>query len=264
MRTPQQLRLEAIKTSRKTGSNKPTTITAFDRAVYADVAKTLGITSYLPLHPAWMYINLWPFWAGFRGIDWLMQKLAVSVLPPPALPDGLVLPPQFVTAKFYWRPTFPPDVSTKSFVEGCLRHVASGLPVVVLDTPFHVDDHLDAAIPAIPGVQLLSQIYPHLTVETALAVQSAVLARSVGFVGTYGGFSHLALRFARPNLSVYAQWTGAALPHKFLCESIGLATSTPTQVLGLGDLAMLQAALPKVVIEQAPGQKEFDTALVPA
>ncbi len=146
------------------------------------------------------------------------------------------------------------------FVGATLEHISKNLPVIVLDTPYHVDEHQDCEIPPLPGVQRLSQMYPGLTVETALAVQSAVLARAVGFIGTYGGLSHLALRFGRPSVSVYENWQGAAVPHKHLCDAIGMATGVPTEVFALGELPMLAAALPRVEIQNVG--KEFDTAPV--
>lgn len=261
MRTPQQIRLAMIKLARKYGSNKQAHVTAFDRAILHDTAETLQLPQYWTLHPAWLYQTCWPFWGGLRGIDWITPRLAIGPMPLPALPQGLELPPAFVAAKFYWRTTFPPEMSTKSFVEACLRHVAKRHPVILLDTPFHVDDHMDCALAAVPNVTPLSQLYPHLTVETALAVQSAVLGRAIGFVGTYGGTSHLALRYGRPNVSLYLQWHGAALAHKHLCEAIGLAMGVPTHVLSLADVPMLQAALPTALVEEpTPGSSGLDTS----
>lgn len=260
MRTPQQIRLEVIKKSRRYNTNKSTHVSAFDRAIYRDAAQTLNLSAYRTLHPAWMYRTLWRFWGGLEGLEWLQPRIGVSILPPPPLPDGLALPPQFVAAKFYWRSTFAPGPVTVNFVEACLGHVSKTLPVILLDTPFHVDDHADCDPPAMPNVQRLSQLYPGITVETALAVQSAVLARAVGYVGTYGGLSHLALRFGRPSVSVYEQWQGAALPHKHLCDAIGMATGVPTHVFNLGELPTLSAALPPVQVQIHGDAQQFDTA----
>ena len=151
--------------------------------------------------------------------------------------------------KFYARFTFPSDPNVRQFVEQSLRQMARAHPVVLLDWDGHVDDHVGFPVPDIPNVTRLSTLMPSLLPETALAVQSAILARSMGFVGTYGGFAHLALRFRRPVVSYYWEWGGVAFAHRAISEQLAYMMGVPFHCLRVLDLAMLQEVMPQVVMQ---------------
>ena len=249
MRTPQAMRIHNGEQAKRWGQLKQTHVTAWDRAVVQDAAQTMRLSSYLTLHPAWMYQLFMPFWAGRAGADLIEHHARFTELSPPPLPDGITLPEHFIAVKFYARYTFPADPHVRQFVEQSLRQMAQAHPVVLLDWDGHVDEHVGFAVPDIPNVTRLSTLLPSLLPETALAVQSAILARSMGFVGTYGGFAHLALRFRRPVVSYYWEWGGIAFAHRTLSEHLAQRMGVPFHCLRVLDLAMLQEVMPRVTMQ---------------
>jgi hypothetical protein len=250
MRSPQEVRVENRIQGMKTGLQKQIAITAWDRDVIKDAAKTLGLTHYHVLHPAVMYQLFEPFWNGQRGIDWLAPQGQFGFGPPPPLPDGVKLPEQFVAVRFYLRATFPNDGHTIKFAHKVIRHIADQWPVVLLNSNTHADEHLDIEVKGHPRIQQLSDLIS-LTPETNLAVQSAVLARSVGFVGTYGGLAQLALRFARPSVSFFKDWNYTAMAHKHLADGISLRSGIPFLVHAIKDVAMAKSVLPDIMLSRS-------------
>ena len=250
MRTPQEIRIENKIQARKTGLQKQVRVTAFDRAILADAAQTLGLKHYHVLHPVWMYRTLAPYWEGWRGLDWLVQRTKYDVLPPPPLPDVLTLPDQFVAVRFYFRSTFPVHDVTVKCATAIVQQLAAQRPVILLNSDTHADEHqdLDIATGAIPNVTRLKDLIP-LTDETNLLVQSAVLARAVGFVGTYGGVAQLALRFGRPTVSLYLQWHGTALAHKHLADAMSVRSGIPFTVQAIKDMPMIRSVLPDLQVQ---------------
>lgn len=252
MRTPQALRIANREQVLRTGLLKQTHATRWDREVIRDAAQTLALRHYWTLHPAWMYQLFWPFWSGQSGTDLIQRHSRFTELPPPPLPDGVVLPERFVAVKFYHRYTFPAAPAVEQFVEQTIRQIAKSHPVVLLDWDGHSDDHHNCQVPEIPNVMRSSVLCPHTRPETALAHQSAILARSMGFVGTYGGFAHLALRFRRPVVSYYWEWGGVAFAHRTLSEHLAQMMGVPFHCLRVLDLALLQEVMPQVTLQATP------------
>jgi hypothetical protein len=269
MRTPQQVRVENRRQFAVQAMLKQTRVTPFDRAVLHDAAETLRLgRHYLVLHPAWMYQALMPFWQESRGLGWLQRRLRMEDLTMPPLPDTVTLPPQFVAVRFYARSTFPLQETNVQFARETIKQIASHVPVVLLNAGLHVDDHVDVEFKTLPpNVVRLTDLIPLLP-EQNLAIQSAVLARALGFVGTYGGLAQLALRLKRPVVSVYSEWAGTALAHVHLSQAIALQLGLPFKVLGLQELPLIQDAMPRIVLQpQAPpavvttAHKALDTEL---
>ena len=251
MRSPQQVRIENRLDHDRTRLLKQISVTAFDRAIYADAAKTLGLTHYQTLHPRWMYQTLAPFWRGDRGLKWLSHRMDFRPLPPPPLPGDAHLPSHFVAVRFYARPTFPVSGETGELARETLKQIAQSTPVVLLNSEIHADDHLDFMPDPLPAnVHRLIEVCPHIA-ETNLAAQIAVLARAEAFVGTYGGLAQLALRFGRPVIGLYQDWHSTSLAHRHLSEALALQSGVPFHVLRVRDVAMIQALLPKITLQMA-------------
>ena len=246
MRTPQDLRVEARVQAQRTGSIKQTHVTAFDRQILRDAAETLGLGAHLTLHPSWMYQTLAPFWGASRGLGWLHDHTRYVPMAPLHL-EGLTLPEKFVAVRFYFRSTFKATPTAMDFATHTIRMIAKTQPVVIVDNGgLFLDDHLDYVPKDEPNVQVLSQMVT-LTPANNVAIQSAVVSKALGFVGTYGGMAQLALRFGKPSVSVYDDWQGTALPHKHLSEALALQSGVPFHVVRIGDLPLLQSVLPQVV-----------------
>lgn len=246
MRTPQDVRVENRLRHNETGQLKQTHVRDFDRQVYRDVVETLGLSSYLTLHPAWMYQGLRPFWEAETGLSWLQSRVQFPPFPTLGL-EGVTLPEKFVAVRFYFRPTFMRSPLNVDFARHCVRVIAKHQPVILLNNPHAVDDHFDFLPKDEPNVTILSDLID-LTPENNLAVQSAVLQRALGYVGTYGGMAQLALRMGKPTISVYDEWHGTALPHRHLSDALALSLGVGFTVLRVGDLPMLQSVLPTVVM----------------
>jgi len=251
MRDPKAVRIETRTQHQKTQMLKQTELTAFDRSVLEDAAHTLSLKRPLWIHPSQMYRELAPYWEGKTGLAWILKQCAFTIpIAPPPLPDGLALPEKFIAARFYARWTWPANEHTAQAARAIIAKIATDVPVVLLDNGgLHLDDHLDFAPKTLPpNVYRLSDLAPGMNAETNLAIQSAVLAQASGFVGTYGGFSQLALLLGKPNISFYERWGETSIAHKHLADFLSSQSGVPCLVLALNQLAVLQSVLPEMVI----------------
>jgi hypothetical protein len=242
MRSPQDVRVENAVQHAKYHQLKQTHWTPFDRAVVKDAARTIGVSRYLTIHPAWMFARLGPYFSSQMGLHDLEQEALFDPLTVPMLPEGATLPDKFVAVRFYLRHTYPGHPPLVAFAKESIKQIASQTPVVLLNSGVHADEHIDLACTH-PNVIPLSDVCP-ITPANNLAVQSAVLARALGFVGTYGGLAQLALRLGKPSVSYYHEWGGTALAHKHLADAIALNRNIPCQVHRVGELPLLQNVMP--------------------
>ena len=268
LRDPRDLRIENIRQKQQTGLLKQLATTAFDRAVVRDAAAALHLRHYDVLHPSWMYQTLEPFWIGRQGLAWLTARLLPDGHKPEPLAaieaTGLTLPEAFVAVRFYARSTFPISEVTNAVVRSTVEHLARERPVVVLNSPLHFDEHLDFPLPEMPNVWQLKDA-KILTPQNNLALQSAILSRAVGFVGTYGGLAQLAVQFRKPSLSWYVDWQGTALAHHHWAQALSLVYKVPYHVLPVRDLPYLRAFMPRLTVTQTgPSTRAADPVFRPA
>lgn len=248
MRTPQDVRVETRIQQQRTGSVKQTHITPFDRQIIKDAAESLNLRDYHVLHPAWVYQVLRPYWEAQRGLAWVQPHLRFEPLPALNL-EGVALPERFVAVRYYFRATLPATPTVIEFAKQSIRMLAKSQPVVILTSGHHLDDHFDYVPKDVDNVTVLSDLVT-LTPQNNLAIQAAVLSKAQGYVGTYGGMAQLALRLGKPAITVYDEWQGTALPHRHLSEALALQMGTAFSVTRIGDLPLLQAALPTVTISR--------------
>lgn len=249
MRSLQDVRVENMIRAKKTGMIKQMDWTHFDRSVVADVAKTLNLKKYWALHPSWMYRTLAPYWGGQRGIDWLMARAKYDLMKAPPLPDGLTLPEMFVAVKFYFRGTFPHTQPCLDLARHTVNRLLKEGPVVLLNTGLHADEHVDLTFKPQANLFQLRDLTT-VTAENSLLLQSGVIARAQGFVGTYGGLAQLAQKFARPCITFYAEWGGTMMAHKHLSDAISLRTGIPFIVHALKEIPLVKTVLPDFIIGQ--------------
>lgn len=175
-------------------------ISPFDRRLLAGAIAAAGLQRVRWLHPLVMYRLFTSYWKEEAVLEPITAFLRYAPLPPPpAHPAAASLPAEYVAAKFYFSQSFPDTPENRAFVQRSIAAVAAQVPVVVLSTGARLDDHHDALIPAMPGVQVV-----HAGVRDNLAAQSAVVARARGFIGTYGGFSYLAPLYGVDSLSFFS------------------------------------------------------------
>lgn len=251
LHTPQEVRVENRVQHAKHAMLKQITVTPFDREALKRAAAALSLKRYLVLHPSWMYARLNAYFASAMGLLALEEEALFDPLVAPPLPAGLELPERFVAVRFYLRHTYPGHPTLIQFAQESIKQISSHTPVVLLNAGVHVDEHQDVRLRGgHPNVAMLHDLCP-ITPENNLAVQSAVLARALGFVGTYGGLAQLALRLGKPSVSYYNEWGGTAMAHKHLADALSLKTGLPCIVQKIGELPMLQSVAPMVQVATA-------------
>lgn len=247
--TPQDMRVENRIQHTKTAMLKQIQWTALDRQVIKDAAKRLNLTRYHALHPAWMFARLRRYFNSAMSLTELEHDCFFDPLTPAPLPAGIQLPDRYVAVRFYLRHTYPGSPALVQFAQESIRTMAQHTPVVLLTNDVHADEHFDIRMPPTPNVHQLTDLCP-VTPANNLAVQSAVLAKALGFVGTYGGLAQLALRIGKPSVSYYNEWAGTAMAHKHLADAIALQSNLPCIVQKVGELPLLQSVAP--VVEMVP------------
>ena len=250
LRTPQLVRVENRIQHAMHQQLKQIVVTGFDRHVLREFAQSHGFEKYLVLHPAWMYACLMPYFAGAMSLAELEQHCWFETIPTPALPDEVTVPTPFVTVRFYLRHTFPGHQMLVQFAQKSIEMMAQNTAVVLLNSGIHADEHVDIPMPDHPNVFRMTDLCK-VTPQNNLAVQSALIGRALGFVGTYGGMAQLALRLGKPSVSYYHEWGGTSIAHKHLADALALKNHIPCLVLKVGELPVLQSVVPALQLVTA-------------
>ena len=222
--TPDEFRVatEEARKQRRVGS--------FDAEVVTRIVERERLGRVDLLHPGLMYRLLMPFWKDIAPMARVERYSAAARFERSEHPVLRDLPSDYVAARFYFSECFPDTAENRAFVATTLEAVSRRVPVVLLNTPFHADDHQDAAAP-IRGVKEIAA--DHLTPAQNLATQSAVIAGARGFVGTYGGYSYLAPFCGVTSLAFYSERTFKA-HHLHVAQQcfsrLGPATVIPLDV----------------------------------
>ena len=235
------VRALAIQDSQQTGSTKQRTTPAWERHVCSLTATSLGLKKYHVLSPSWMYQMLAPFWEGRETLHWLDQRTLHPLrLPAPPLHPDLKakLPAQYLAMRWYARPTWPLKEDLILWTRRMVEATASRMPVVLIDSMLHADDHADMALGDIPNVLRLSDLHPQTPLDN-LAIQSSVIAHAQGYLGTYGGMAQAALRWGVPTVALYHEFGSTSAAHVSLTHSISLHTGVPFHLCRPGDLDVL-------------------------
>ena len=179
-------------------------VTAFDVALLRRVVSEERLGRVHLLHPESMYRLYWGFWKEDASVRRLDQYGAPALLGGDAGPDVPPdLPSEYVAVRFYFSQCFPDTPANRAFVSGVVETLAASTHVVLLNTPFTIDDHVDYAVPGHPRVHTIGCMSP----ERNLAVQTAVIRRARAFVGTYGGYSYLAPLCGVRSIAFYSDRT---------------------------------------------------------
>ena len=182
------------------------------------------------LHPGMMYRLFMPFWRQIAPISRVDRYTSYSRIEPHDDSVLRSLPEKYVAARFYFSSCFPDTPANRAHIDSIISAISREVPVVLLNTPFAVDDHRDVAA---AGGRVQTIDPTHMAPEHNLAVQTAVIARAQAFVGTYGGYSYLAPFCGVPSLAFYSAQTFKvhhlhAAQHVF--EGLGSASVVPLDV----------------------------------
>jgi hypothetical protein len=216
---------------------------AFDADVVKRVVSTRGLARAELLHPGMMYRLFMPVWKDLATLSRIDKYAAYARIDASDIPAPQGLPSAYIAARFYFSDCFPDTPANRSFVASTIDAISRHTPVVLLNTPFAVDDHrdFDAA-----GGRVLTIAPQQMSPAQNLAVQTAVIARARAFVGTYGGYSYLAPFCGVPSLAFYSQRT-------FKTQHLHVAQRAFEQLGGPTVLAMDVANLPLVRLMLADG-----------
>jgi hypothetical protein len=225
--TPDEFRAATI------DAKKQRAVGEFDARVVHRIIEHERLAQPWLLHPGMMYRLFMPFWKELATAARVEGYARFGRLTTPAAPVLKELPREYVAARFYFSECFPDTPSNRSLVEDTLDLLSRQAPVVLLNTPFAVDDHRDIAATGHRVVTIPSE---HMTPAGNLSVQTAVIAGARSFVGTYGGYSYLAPFVGVSSVAFYSEATFK--PHHLhlaqrVFDRLGGATLVPLDVAAL-------------------------------
>ena len=218
------LRLAQLETHAQTKSLKQTQVMPWEERLIPLIAARLGLRRYRVLHPSLMYRFFQGWWASKMSLLDCVSHLRFGPMPVLLPPPELNLPERYVAVKFYQRPTWLLNPDIQHWTEDLLGRLAAKMPIVSLSTGVPADDHTDANIPG--ALSLVGKVTP----QNNLAIQSAVIAKSQAFIGTYGGTMQLAVRLGIPSAGFFTQFKDTAYSHKLLTEYLGTSQQKPVFV----------------------------------
>ena len=225
-------------------TRKQRTVGPFDRRLLRDASRALGRVRPVFVHPSLMYKLLYPYWKDALPLRRLFEYLEPARLSAsPELDVALDLPREYVAVRFYFSQAFPDNPPNRALVTDVVRSLSNRLPVVLLTTPFAVDDHVDAT-PDTPSLRSIAQF---LTPENNLAVQTAVIKGARAFVGTYGGFSYLAPLYGVPSVTFYSEATFFEQHLEFARRTFARVDAAPFIVLHERERALLGELVRQVI-----------------
>ncbi len=214
----------------------------FDARVVQRVMAAHQLERAALLHPGMMYRLFMPYWKELATAARVDAYTSYARVEPTADPVLGELPAEYVAARFYFSDCFPDTPANRAFVTSAVDTISAHAPVVLLNTPFAVDDHRDF----VPGRGRVFTIDRHMAPERNLAVQTAAITRARAFVGTYGGYSYLAPFCGVSSLSFYSVRTFKE-HHLHVAqraiERLGGASLVP---LDVASLPLVRLAMPGV------------------
>ncbi len=242
--TPAELHQRNLARAVEVGHQKQTTVHAFDRQIYEQVATRFGAKTHSVLHPRLMFRLFQSYWVGETGqafIDRCTRSAPIAMAPArvKALAGGL--PDRFVAVKFYFRESFPDTPKNRAFARQIVERLAEHNDVVLLESGARMDDHADFAVPSGHRVQRLDYM---ASPEDNLEVQTAVLSRAEAFVGTYGGLTYVAGLLGKTCLCFQSLAEHNDASHTALAQRRFSETGASLHIFGPADLALLGQLIP--------------------
>jgi len=241
------LRLEILRHAQGSGTVKQIAVTSWERTFYALVKERLGLRRYHVLHPSAMYQQIRQWQSEREGLGPAMDRFRFTPIPTPHLPLNVALPEKFICVRFYERHTWRLSEEIRDYCTALVENLAKHIPIVVIGSSAHHDDHLDLGFSG-PNITSLIDAFP---LRDNLALQSAVIAKSSAFVGTYGGTMQLAVRLQKPSAGFYQHFKGTAFAHQTLTRWLALQQQTPI-FIGTPGEADLVRSIVSVPLELPP------------
>lgn len=183
-------------------AKKQRRVGAFDAELTRRVIDRYGLGRTDLLHPGMMYRLFMPFWKDLAPMSRIERYTELAgIRPIEDAPPGL--PSSYVAVRFYFSECFPDTPANRELMGSVIDGLSRQTTVVLLNTPFRMDDHQDFEV---RGSRVL-RLDTHMSPSRNLALQTAVIARARAFVGTYGGYSYLAPLCGVTSLAFYSERT---------------------------------------------------------
>jgi len=189
--TPEQFRNANLdRTAQQRGRQKQYSVSEMEQSIYDAVAKKIGAKEYNILHPAMMYRLFYRFWKEVGGIGFAKRYTVFQQINfaeervRELLPK---LPREYVAVKFYARESLPDTPETRAFIAKVISTISARIPVVLIRSDLSVDDHSDFKVHTNDQVTVID---PMTSPSCNLEIQTAIIAGSKLFVGTYGGTTY--------------------------------------------------------------------------
>ncbi len=194
----QKIRSEVLKNSQKQVNIHP-----MERLLIDNIAKHEKITSYHLIHPSFMWKTI---------VRWLQEKITLdkmiytldfqpvtSIIPQyKNYIDRLNLPMHYFVVRFYTNNVFQVTYGVIAELNELIYTISRIKPVILLQTDYNLDDHKTIKLSTNNNV---IKIGSKLPARINLGIQTELVRRSEGFIGTNGGFSILPGMLGKPVLS---------------------------------------------------------------
>lgn len=230
-------------------TKKQRRLSAFDRRLLRAARSRVEGAGASLLHPALMYSLYMPYWKRQEPVTWVTEAAdfaRVNTAPAHALEGRL--PDAYVAVRFYFSDCFPDTVPNRAAATGLVRSLSGEIPVVLIGAGLRVDDHQDFSLAGANVVTIEDLMRP----ETNLAIQTAAIAGSRAFIGTYGGYSYLAPLCGVPTLAVYSDYNYFSHHLEFartVFDDVEAAPFSSVDVATLPLLRHLSAGAPPIRVQ---------------
>jgi glycosyltransferase involved in cell wall biosynthesis len=222
------------------GHQKQYRIERMDRDIAQRACNVLGLQHAELLHPSFMYQLLRFYWFEKAGVRLLTQHTEHRPLAPVPRSTALShLPNDYIAARFYFRPSFPDTPENRRFASDVIRSISRDMPVVLLNTGLTVDDHEDLDVSGM-GVYHVDHL---MTLERNLELQTEVISRARGFVGTYGGLAYLAPLYGVPSISFYSTDSELVPAHLDIGWRLGRSAGVPVAAVHTRAAGLMRVVL---------------------
>ncbi|MBF0239526.1 MAG: hypothetical protein HQM12_17625 [SAR324 cluster bacterium] len=182
-----------------------------EKSLIQKIAHSKKYSDFLTLHPSIMWSEVFGHWNRDSSIQkpdfeslWNIlspQKFIHPVEKHTRKVTELNLPEKYIAAKFYFSDhSFPKTEKNIRFIQETLKHFSQKMPIVSMGIPHIIDDH-ESFIPQ-DSFNIID-ISNKLKLASNLGVQTEILRRSCGFIGSHGGFVILAAFLDKADISFY-------------------------------------------------------------
>jgi hypothetical protein len=220
------------------GMQKQKGVADLELKLVSRIENDLGLGACDLMHPRLMYSGVLRYhWSQRSAMDHLLLHARYErfKMPEPGEVEAR-LPEDYYAVRFYSRESFGDSSGNRNFVRHTIERMLEKRDVVLLDSPFAIDDHTNVEWMKAAGNgsrynNRLVRAEEWMVPRNNLDVQSRIIARSRCFVGTYGGLSYLAGFYGRPSIAFHEQLKDVMDSHYNTAMTLFRALGTPLILL---------------------------------